>query len=242
MSRPSESESAPLLSDHDASPADDYSRPINGDARIASRLQRYAKILRVSGLVLSILGLVLIIAFIVLVKIAPLSNSSWRYRAEENVIGWYIASVITAIIILCAPLPALVSFANDVTFLVGFIVSSVQWIDSMPLSDCNGQYDWRTKKWTPPHPKCKDYQLIINIIMGFVAAFGILLATSYALLLVIRVYNVFRSKSWRSKLPGSGEITWTVSLNVLTDGHERTYGFSVGAKADSKPTQGPVHL
>ncbi|KAH9478652.1 hypothetical protein JR316_0009109 [Psilocybe cubensis] len=232
-------EYAPLMSENNASTVSDSDLPPT-NARLSLRLHRYAKIIRVAGLILSTFIIILIIAILILLDVAPFST--WRNHTDGAVMKWYIASAITAIIILCAPLPALLSFASDVVFLVGTIVCSVWWIDFMPLSACRGIYDWRTKKWAPPHPKCKDYQLAINIIMGFVAAFGILLATSYALLLLIRVYNVFKSKVWRSKFPGSGEISWTFSLNVLTDGHERAYGFTVAAKADSKPTQGLVRL
>lgn len=65
-------------------------------------------------------------------------------------------------------------------------------------------------------------------------------SASYILLLLIRAYKVVKGKSWKG-IP-TGEITWTVSLNVLADGNERTYGFSVGAKSDSRAAHGPVHL
>ncbi|KAH9478653.1 hypothetical protein JR316_0009110 [Psilocybe cubensis] len=232
---PPPSESAPLLNEHDTSTIPDSDLPPT-NARLSSRLRRYAKIIRVAGLILSIFIVILVIAKLILLKISPIS-SYLRSITEQKVIGWYIASAITAIIIICTPLPSLLSFTSDFVLLVGTIVCSVRWIKHMPLRACMGRYDPPTREWLPPHPKCKDYQLAINIIMGFTATFGILLAISYALLIIIRVYNVFKFK-----LPGSGEIRWTVSLNVLEDGHERTYGFTVGAKADSKPTQGPVHL
>ncbi|PPQ90019.1 hypothetical protein CVT25_009659 [Psilocybe cyanescens] len=209
-----------------------------------SRPPKLFKILRILTLVLSTLTLILIITNYIILGVAPFWNSYWQSRVNGKVIGWIIASFIASLINAFINISVLINIVSDTTFAVGTIVSMVRWIDNMPFDNCNNQYHWRDRTPIPPHPKCKDWKLALNIIMGFTAAFGILLATSYVCLLLLRVYEVLKTKFWTKSswsIP-TGEITWTINLNVITDGHERTYGLSAGAKSGSKAAHGPVHL
>lgn len=87
-----------------------------------------------------------------------------------------IASLVASIVNVIVNVPALINVPSDFTFAVGTIVSMVRWIGHMPYNDCYSRRRWQDNTTIPPHPKCKEWKLILNIVMGFTAAFGILLA------------------------------------------------------------------
>ncbi|PPQ93419.1 hypothetical protein CVT25_004491 [Psilocybe cyanescens] len=195
-------------------------------------------------LVLSTLTLTLIITNSIILKHAPFWDTYWQRRVNRRVIGWFIASVIASLISVRVNVPVPINIVTDLTFSVGTIVSMVRWIGKMPYDDCHSRYKWQDKTTISPHPKCKDWKLILNIIMGFTAAFGILLATSYVCLLLLRVYEILKTKFWKKSswsIP-TGEITWTIRLNVINEGNERIYGLTAGARSESSDSCGPVHL
>ncbi|PPQ90021.1 hypothetical protein CVT25_009661 [Psilocybe cyanescens] len=119
-------------------------------------------------LVLSTLALILIITNSVILKHAPFWDTYWQRWVNPRVVGWVSNARVNV--------PVLINIVADLTFAVGTIISMVRWIGKMPYDDCHSRYSWQDKTTIPPHPKCKDWKLVLNIIMGFTAAFGILLA------------------------------------------------------------------
>jgi len=250
-------ESTPLLNDIDENTrhidtrTDEFEAQTNLLAETtpaSAHFKPFIRILIIITLVLSTLTVALLIANYIIVRHAPFGWYTWDAQEASKTLAIFLfVSLVFSVINILANFPILLNVIVDVVLAPGIITWVFNLIDGFP--DSNWCSPGRPRPGRPvpmpapqPHPKCADWKLVVQILMGIAAGLAGIVGVIYLGLLVFRSIAIFRTKFWKRPVAWTfptGQLSVEVSIKLLKQQSENV---GQSAEASSSSGHGPVHL